>query len=709
MGSVGGQGLPPEFSVVHASADSHLAEGLTRFLTNAGFAFQRAGSTADVAVVLLSRTASSDPSWTRQVESVAAGRIIPVRIDDVASGELPDVLQPIQWLQWNHASPVTTWGAVAGALQSSPLRVLAAAELRRAAHVWVDADRDGALLVDSYRRAQELQQLLLTLDDDPLAVPDEAMRSYVDLSSAHARKRRQWRRARFGLVTVVILAAVSAFIEALPAVRENRRVNRAAIVTSGDPQIVEALPEWSALLSGYILVFGTDAQRALARTTLRNGFSRPWSLGSIVPGKGYAVEAVQPVDADNAVAVIRRAADDDSTFVVQYRLSDGSFRAVHELQGSYYYLDAARDRAVVAVAGPSGVATVDFATGAVRALDTVRSTTVRIMPGAAISVTGDHRVRRLPSDGSDASEIADYESLLDLRVSDQGELRALVKDGPGAFSIVNVLTGQRLAAMTGPDPVISAGGLATNEVLAYVVGPGRELWTLTPAGGERTGVAVPDRTEKVLALPGDRAVFGGQVESVQVVHVPSATPLGVVCRELVRAWLIAASPNGQRLACVSQQSNDFWRTPAGPLVGGDGTRDAEVTAVAGGSTVRGQGGDLVLGDGPTAASATVFTTDIAAIALSPSGDRAVAVAESGDTAIVDLSPGRPVVAVRWNLPSGASGSGARWADGPIASGSDEPRVACPGLRTLWDRRRAGSGAPTAGAALLERPTAPGCR
>jgi hypothetical protein len=660
--------------ILHSPFDRAEADALAQFLFRAGIEVASVHDgelTADAAVALLSPAALADEPWRDAVATTTAARIVPVALQDVDASLVPERLRPINWILWRN-SRVTTFGTILAAIQSNPTRHRLSRQFAAEAEAWERGGRPADLLIGDYHRSSEAVDLLRELQNDPLAFPSRLTTAFIQQSHQLARRRHRrsiWKRT-IALVTVLGLALVA--LRLIPRIRMSRDANGAAIVTLQDRATVSELPEWSGLLSGALLLNGSAAQKNLARQTLRAALSVPWSLGSIDVGAGLSIEAMQPLSHGTRAAVVLQDNRLQSRIgVVDVRR--GAMLWQLPMQGAYWRLDVSLDERRAVVVGTSGVSLIDLTTRRTRRVAAgSNSESVRLARnGQVVVATRDGRILVVsPTDGMTRS-VGRFKTVLDLKSTSVGEVRALVQPRAGMYVLIDALTGRRLASATLRPPVIAAGGSYPDKAQAVVVGADHQLWRIGPDREEQPlGIAVPDRTQVVTMLSQDRIVLGGQAERAHVVHLPTRANLGVVCREVNRLVVIQPSPDDETIACLGVQRNAIWSTPSGPT-SSPSQLSSGMVQVRGKTALQARGSKVrITRQDPEGARVQtgwfqVSQGRVSAVALSPDTTRAVIASRTGAVVVLEIGRSRVEAVATWHSPDGSAGVAVGWAPGPV--------------------------------------------
>lgn len=684
----------PNVGVVAGAADAALERSLVDFLSAAGLRMTDLAS-ADAVVILISETAVDDREWLEKVDQQRGVRLVPMRIDDVPSKRAPKHLSPVNWVHLDPAAPATAFGTVLAAVLSDPEQVRALRNLRAEAEAWVRGNCSADLLIGDHRRAAEARELLTVLQEDNYIDTRGPVGDFVEASYQSTCRTRTWRTRRRTAGTVVVF--VMAFIVAvsLPRLLKAKGTDFNALVSFGDPASAREMPEWSSLQSAQLLLRGNAHQKALARQTLSSLLSLPWSLGGPVVSLGederMTLDGLALLPDGRYAAVLLRDASDGENSVGLYHIGEGEV-LWHVSLGTGYVDIAADGRQIVAV-GKEGTAVVDLESRKVRRLGHVESGSADLeltAKGAVIVGRKDHLVVG-SLDGDDLRPVGGrYKRLLSLQTTADGGARALVAVSPKRYHLVDALTGKVLARADINPPLIHAGAVGPDRVSAVYAGADRQLWEMRPGRPPApTGIAVPERTETIGLLDGERAVVGGQDQRARVVRLKDGSTLGTVCGDVPRLYLLQLSSSGDLVGCVGRFNATLWRAPEGPREAGasgslrTGTRTQNASV-----SVRGDGGYAVMvsSSGQTIRM-RLFTSKVTAALLSEDGSQLVAAAKSGEVAVVSLrmSDAVPRVVARWRIPGGGPATAVGWsAETPFVQGPDSAVWTVPGCPGCTD-------------------------
>ncbi|WP_411082840.1 hypothetical protein [Streptomyces sp. cmx-18-6] len=677
-------------SVVAADADAAIERSLRESLSAAGISRTDQAS-ADAVVILISEAAVDDPQWLAKVERYRGARLVPMRIDRVASKRAPEHLRPVNWVSFQADSPATAYGTVLAAVLSDPGLVRALRDLRAEAEAWERGRRSPDRLIGDHRRAAEARELLTRLRADGGIDTGGPVADFVETSYRSTHRARTWRTRR--RVAGTVLVAVMALIVAvsLPRLLKAKGTDFNALVSFGDPASAREMPEWSSLQAAQLLLRGNADQKALARRTLASLLSVPWSLGEPMPslaeGEPTRYAGLAPLPNGEQAAVLIHDASDDTYSVGLYGIREGEMLWRVRLGPGYADIAAAAHGRTVVAVGKEGTAVVDLSSRKVRRLGHAEDgeASLRLAGNDTMVVGRGDRLAVGTPDDEDFRTVGDhYEMLLSLEATTDGGVRALVAVKPGRYRLVDALTGKVLARADVDAPLVHAGAVGRDQVYAVYAGADRQLWEMRPGRPPApTGVAAPERVGAVSLLDHGRVVVGGSDQRARVVRLSDGGELGVVCRDVPRLYRLVLPPSGDVVGCYGHNNATLWRMPEGPrttgtagsLRTGNGTENAD-------GGVRADGGYAVV-EPPSrkAVRIRLFASDITASRLSDDGSQWVAAARSGDVAVVSLrmSDDVPRVVARWHIPGGGPATAVGWVgEEPLVRGTDGSVWAVPG-------------------------------
>lgn len=542
-----------------------MAEKIADFLHDNDFDVGTDTVAAEMCIVLVAPALAG--VW-RDLPGVAGKHLVPVVVEPTEDDLVPDEVRAINWTHWQSANVPASLAAVLVAVSTRHGMWRTLRQLRLQAYDWYVSRRNPALLIQEPPRAQEYQEVLTDLRDsfggrEEVHLLDE----YVAMSIAACRaKARGQRRRRVAGALVLVLVGIAAAV-LIPIVQSAGRSNRNAIVTSGEETLAREFPEWSALLAADLLIHGTPEQQALARLTLRHSLAAEWSLGVVALGPGYSVEGQLPLTGARSAVVLSYESKVQRSSLIGMDVKTGQFAWRVQLSGEYLYMALTEGDGEVVVGGASGLGVFDLRDHSFRQVraNLIPRRMVLLDSRHAVVVDEDIRVHLVDLDSAGGSrETGRYPTLVDIQATDDGGVRALVRREAGDFALIDAASGAVLAAGSVPEPVAVAGGVALDEVAAYLTGGDHQMWYLTPAGPPTpTGIALIDRTSLIRGARAGKIIFGGDAQRPRVVQLPSGTDVGVVCRETPLVWEIKLSRDGQSVVCTGPRQNSLWRLPSG--------------------------------------------------------------------------------------------------------------------------------------------------
>ncbi|MFI6408522.1 hypothetical protein [Streptomyces sp. NPDC050548] len=683
----------PTASLVAVDEDAACVRAVRRSLEAGGIEVTDAG---EVAVIVISQASVENAAWRARLTDHRFVRLVPVRVDRVSSSKVPE-LSSLNWIIWNHDAPVTTCGSILAAVATEPEKLWRLRDLRAQADVWARTGHHVEHLMGDPRRARDAERFLAELAIDENVPGNETVARYVRLSRAQAGRSRRWRWIRgWGAVAVASLVAL-AVAAAVPLIAKAKQTNFDAVVTTGDRRVEQQEPEWSSLLAGAMLLNGDAGQKELARLTLGDTLSVPWSQGTLNVGVGYSLEGMQPLGRGERSVVRLRAHSgvphlgiyDVRSGAVLYHVAVGGI-------GELTDMDASPDGRTVVAVGPAGLAVMDTATGHVRTLP-VRlareSVVVCLLRDGRVAVANDAGVLETVSPrGGTVRRSGAFGEILSLEATTHGGARALVRRGRNDYALVDAASGRVLAQGTVADPLVPTGGVAPDADYGVVTGADRQLWRLVPGHAPvPTGVAVSDRTYLTVVLPGERVAIGGQDQPMRVLHLPTHSDLGIICRDVPQVTNLRVSRDGTTANCLGYKADAVWQVPDGPVTGPVRVPlSSAARAEADGVLVESEGRRTRIRyrrDGKSYQSGwmTLFAGDVSAVAVSPDGRQVVIGSVAGDVAVVTTQTSTALRLVKWRVPDSSSVRALGWRDtDPVVQAADGHtwRVdGCPGCST----------------------------
>lgn len=262
-------------AIVASTTDASWAASLAVFLGSIGIRVHDVSSSesqlSSSGIVLVSRAALADHMWRAQVRK-AQGRVLTVRLDDVAANDLPERLELIQWAELSPAQPAVTWAAVAAALQVDPEQLEELRQLDRLVARWLESGRSRRTLVSRKRRLKELVRVAdsAVQSDDR----DNVALLFLRSSASRVRRRRQVSLVALGVVGLVLTFVAGAALRNLAQLRRQQRAGEALALNLQDPGLTEQV-EWSSLMAGATMLMADERDRPIARQLLYRNLSVP--------------------------------------------------------------------------------------------------------------------------------------------------------------------------------------------------------------------------------------------------------------------------------------------------------------------------------------------------------------------------------------------------------------------------------------------------
>ena len=680
-------------AVLACAEDRAVANQLGEYLEIAGLTVVES-DTEEVLpglVVLISETALTDDEWLRSVREQRTSRLVPVRVDPVSDERIPDRLAQRQRVDVDHADPILTWSTVITALRTDPTTARANFDLEVRTRNWEEAGRPRDLLIRDRWNLSRYAQLLHDEYDGDVDIDDPRVQ-FVVLADAFLRRRRTRRWLTAAATLAAALGVLLASTDVLDAIRGAQRTSQAAQVTTG-ANIVAETPEWAAMHAAAVSIHGTEQQREAARRTLISALAQP--LGPDLPNvSGGSVEAILPLaDSGDPIYLVGRA--HGTTEITRFDAPRNEPHWTLPVDTMLWTMAVDWDQTVL-YAGGDGLVAASLDGAELRHLGDERADRLAVIDEDRLAVatwSGELTVVHL-SDGR-REAVPTTGQLLDLQPTPDGAA-ALFRDND-RYELRDVLSGEVVAEADVGSPTVARGGVFPDQTGMVVVGEDQQLWTVTAGEQPRaTGIAIPERTFALTALSGERAVFGGQSNRVEVVHLPTGVQLGTICRRAIGFEWFVRAPDDATIACIGPIATDLSEVPPGPISDADGlASDIEVTTPDGpvisleGAVIVARTGDQELRAGITEGAGT-------AIAVAPGGDRVLVGSDLGEVLIYSVRPrfgpglvlaatpdGAPVTRVGWqdDGPAVETASGLRWRVADCPGCGEPPRL----LEHLADR------------------------
>jgi len=638
----------------------------------------------DGLVVLMSEAAFASDYWLPPELSPAMRRPIPVRIGALTSGQVPPLLARLNWIDWDAARPASTLGFIVTGLLTDPSRHQILTRLDEEAEAWDQNGRKDERLIAERARTRQARKVLADLSSDSPTPPDPITRAFVAASDKATRKTQRRRLLWRGGAIVAAITAVSGVISTVPELQANSRASRAAIVTAGNSAVLDQMPEWSAANAATLMLEGSDAQRALGRSTVVQAMARPWQVSYL-----YSIDSVLNAASyeDGHLGVVLALTPDRSSGIAIVDPHRGQTLATRHLPRRFERLDVSKDGRLAAVAGSEGAATIELRDGHIHSLTSHGTYVgVRVLGDQVALWTEDGQLELRDADGGAAHPVGDYESVLDV-VADPRGGKALVSTAPGTYSIISLPSGATLARGQIP-PGEGIGTLSPDGRRAVVDGGDGQLWTFGSGAARPTGIPVPASLGDLAWGSDERLLVVSDSAGGQVYFLPRAELIGAVCQRAPRvaaAWL---EPGGEMVACEGD-ARSFWMLPAAPAPAPHLPAAAprhldspyasiEVKGWRYRLSTRGSLGRL------RADWEAPFESPITAAAFSPDDHQLALGSARGSVAVIGISRRGTVGLVSWSDPDGAPIASLRWTsdlDASTGSGQSWQVPTCPHCQT----------------------------
>jgi hypothetical protein len=681
-------------------SDMDAARQLAGLLAGAGVSTLEASASAagaDAVVVFLSASGLASPDWKARVTEVtqAATRLIPVRVGQIDDRQVPARLATLNWIDWQPGNVQATFGYVVAGLFSNPGRRHLSRQLSHEAEAWLRSGRRDALLIADYQRARRMSALLRDLEADQLAAPTAVMQQFVQRSVQIARpkhrRRRTWRIV--GAVGAVVALLVAA--AAIPAIKLASFNNQESVVTTGDPAMLQDLPEWSAANAAALLVDGTPAEQALARVTLLRALDQPWELDALQ--WSIAPNSSVPFDRGR-LAVI-------SVRVGLAIINVGTQRALWttvEPGGPYYLaVDPAGRTALGLALSGKGAIVINLVRHTVRriAIDTEFSNGSQVSYGvlgsdgiAVVRLPG-QRLEELNTITGAVSNLGAYPPIIALAgQTAKGTPTVLIRSSSGRMDLIEIPSRRVLASLSGT-PSAGAGAISPDGRQAVVEGSDGQFWEIGAGHSARpTGIPVPRILSGVTWATGDRIVVASQDQRGQVYYLPRAEPLGTICTQNEGLDAVIPDSSSAVVACESPGITTFWRLPPGPLAHREPGESTASSWTSGPVTVTRSGASIdIRGPGVDSGMFEPLGGFISVIDVADNGQRVVVGDVLGEVAVIDVQPGYFAEVVAWTDPDNSPIAAVGWDNGPVAtteSGQTWRIADCAGCTTIGGLLRA---------------------
>jgi hypothetical protein len=626
----------------------------------------------EAVVVVQGPDAIGDPIWRDGLAGLGSVRLVPVVVDGVPNVEVPEPLSDLNWIRWpgitGSAGPPTAAEAstsVLTALSSDLDRLQFHRKLEAEAQAWIEGDRDDALLVTDFRRASLLADHLSADDGDVLTRPEPELVEFVRASFAaakRARRKRRWRWFRRGTAAAVALLLFAGILIDRKAHIANENL---AVMLDGASQM-EGRPDRGAMVAAATLVQGQPVALEMARRTLVERLSEPWSLGVLGVEETAGILDAAPLDDGEHVYSIDAVG----------RIADWDAKTAAAL----WQRDIGLEHSGRIAASPNGrlLAVVDGRRLAVAEVSPWRVRRYRLpVSGTAIAfdqasarfvVAGARGLVGVAADGSGGVEpVAGRVPVLDLENTAAGGTVALTEPRPGQLAAIDPLGSRPVLRPPALPAAAEQAAVGTaGEIVAAV--EGRLL--LSRGGGPWRPLGVEDQpSEQLRLLSGGILVTGGWATPLEMTDLASGVDIGPLCATTVGVYSIRTAPGRDLVACTDGWVTELWSTagqvpsqqrPPGRYLG------AKPDLRRGPITVRG-GRDGVFqvtvgGHGPSAGKYELWAGQgaVEAVALNANGHSLVVGTERGGVAEFDLHHGNLTKTAQWQVPGGAGVSRVGW-------------------------------------------------
>jgi len=659
-------------------ADSDRARSLGTLLAEAGVWVEpgaQPAAAADAVVVFLSATGLAEPGWLAWMTAATAEavRLIPIRVGHIDDRAVPVRLSELNWIDWQPGNVRATSGYVLAGLLSDPGRRDQSRQLSHEAEAWLRSGRSDALLITDYPRARRMAGMLHDLERDRLAAPTSAMREFVQRSVRVSRPRHRRRRNRVIYGLVGAFAALVTVAVALPAITLGSYNNKESVVTSGDPQELRDLPEWSAANAAALLVNGTPAERDLARLTLLQAMSAPWEVDALQWQQTVRSSALFD-RGQRAILAVSTGLDviDVATQRVLWTVA---------VPGSPYDLSvdpAGRTALGLSMTGP-GAIVVDLGQRSIRHVALKTTFLDRTLEDSSFGVLGRGGIALVRLAGQHLGEVSTstgtvtdlgaYPAVFNLAAQTAaGPAAALVKDAAGRVDLIAVPSRTVIASMPDTAGADETGAIAPDGRHAVVVGGDGQLWTIgagQPA--TPTGIPVPRILSGVTWDAGDRVITESEDQRAQVYYLPRAEFLGTVCWQDTRLVTLVTEQDSDVVGCDGAGGTTFWRLPPGPLPRRTPGEQGAASWKSGPVTVASSGSQVSIRGSYGTAAFQPFAGDVTAVDVASHGTRVIAGDSIGEVAVFDVASGGAALVASWAAPDASPVAAVGWSGGPVAT------------------------------------------
>jgi hypothetical protein len=641
--------------------------------------------------VFLSAVGLGSPQWRAWLTTAAetVTRLIPVRIAAIDDTLVPDRLAELNWIDWDSGNARVTFGYVLAGLFSDPSRRDVARQLSHEAQAWMRSGRSDALLIGDYRQARRMAAMLSDLEADQLAAPTAAMRQFVQRSVKLSRPKYRRRRnglivGTVGLVLTLLVAAV-----AIPAIKLGTFNDKESVVVTGDPVLLEDLPNWSAANAAALLIDGTPQEKTLARSTLLRALSEPWEVDALQ--WQVSPDSAAPFD-HGQLAIVSFAS---GLAIINVDTQQVVWTAV--VTGGPYVLsvDPAGNTALGFSLSGDGAIVINLDRHTLRhiAMTTEFFTASEVGYGelgsggmAVVALPGPlPRLGELNSSTGSILNLGTYPAIAAVAAkAPGGTAAALIYRTARDVDLIAIPSRRVLASLpeSSPDEV----GAISPDGRQALVQRGGQFWEIGAGQPARpTGIPVPPLLSEVTWATGDRIVVASEDGRGQVYYLPRAELLGTICTQSPRLTDVTPDTSSAIVACVSQGGTDFWRLPPGPLPHREPGEVSTLSWTAGAVTVTTSGPQIqIRGSGGNSGMYQPLSGDISAVDVADGGTRVVVGDTLGEVAVIDVEDGYTASVVAWNDPDSSPITAVGWDSGPVvttASGQTWQLADCAGCGT----------------------------
>ncbi|WIX92471.1 hypothetical protein [Amycolatopsis sp. DG1A-15b] len=641
-----------------ASGDITIAKQVAGGLADLGVAAEVNPSVAaDRAVVVVSADAASDVAWREAVRAHEQARLVPVAVGPVDAGRLPAAVTDPNWITWSTGSAPARLSEIFAALHSDMSRYRTHRVLAASAAGWQAAGRPDHLLIGEHDAVEDAVRHLTDAAHDPLATPTALIREYVDRSRLGTTGLRRKRNRRWVIRTTATLVAIAVAVTVFVLIRAAGSVNNLQFQATTVPWLTQSRPDRTAMLAAGLLLQADDDHKAQPRGVTFTALGQPWSHG-----------LVGAMHASIALAVLDRTGDHTLSLDTQDTLTLWDNRSLdpvwqHPTGAAARAADFDADPALsrIALATESGIELIT------REPWNTRSVPLPERPSAVAQAANGHFAAVATSNGNlytvgfaagPVSAPVHFDAILDLRQTEDGGLRALVRSGDDLL-VVDPATGARSQPFPFPEHRFAQAALAPDGRGIAAAGPDRQLYYTDGDGPlHPTGQALADITTLLTVLPSGRIVYGGAEFGVHVYDTRAGITVGQVCRTETPVLAVRAAADGDLLACLDSYIADLWRSrefgplPTGPKPAGRISRSPSATDGALSATGRPDGRLDITWKGARW-QVPVSGSPVVAVSVDAAARSVVTGAEDGTVLQFAVGDSVATRVVRWSVPDGA--------------------------------------------------------